>query len=179
MKANAESSTTAHAGVGSVSHDRARCSTRSLGIKPIARPLSRHRPGAERSGRRPGRLYVRPDRQRGRRRSRAAPSRPMPSRRPSAPRRCPMCRPPRKPACRTSRLRPGTRFSRPRERRSRVVAKLNDALGQGARRRDVRKRLLDLGSVIPAAPERTPEALAALVKSEIAKWTPVIKPAAN
>ena len=27
--------------------------------------------------------------------------------------------------------------------------------------------------------DRTPAALAALVKSEIAKWTPVVKPAAN
>jgi len=33
--------------------------------------------------------------------------------------------------------------------------------------------------VIPPAAERTPEALAALVKSEIAKWTPVLKPATN
>ena len=41
----------------------------------------------------------------------------------------------------------------------------------------VRKRLLDLGSVIPTPAERTPEALAALVKSETAKWTPVLKPA--
>jgi len=40
----------------------------------------------------------------------------------------------------------------------------------------VRKRLLDLGSVIPAPADRSPEALAALVKSEIAKWTPVLKP---
>ena len=41
----------------------------------------------------------------------------------------------------------------------------------------VKKRLLELGSVIPTPAERTPEALAALVKSEIAKWTPVLKPA--
>ena len=43
----------------------------------------------------------------------------------------------------------------------------------------VRKRLLDLGSVIPPPAERSPEALAGLVKSEIAKWTPVLKPATN
>jgi hypothetical protein len=40
----------------------------------------------------------------------------------------------------------------------------------------VRKRLLDLGSVIPAPADRSPEALAGLVKSEIEKWTPVLKP---
>jgi tripartite-type tricarboxylate transporter receptor subunit TctC len=43
----------------------------------------------------------------------------------------------------------------------------------------VRKRLLELGSVIPKPAERTPEALAALVKREIAKWTPVLKQASN
>ena len=40
---------------------------------------------------------------------------------------------------------------------------------------NIRKRLLDLGSVIPPVAERTPASLAALVKSEIAKWTPVVK----
>jgi tripartite-type tricarboxylate transporter receptor subunit TctC len=58
-----------------------------------------------------------------------------------------------------------------------IVASLNaaaiKALDDGAER----KRLLELGSVIPGAAERTPETLAALVKSEIAKWTPVLKPA--
>jgi len=41
----------------------------------------------------------------------------------------------------------------------------------------VRNSLLELGSVMPAATERSPQALAALVKSEIARWTPVLKPA--
>ena len=41
----------------------------------------------------------------------------------------------------------------------------------------VRKRLLDLGSDIPNAAGRTPDALAALVRSEIDKWTPIIKAA--
>ncbi len=41
----------------------------------------------------------------------------------------------------------------------------------------VKKRLLELGSVIPGPKDRTPEALGALVKSEIAKWSPVLKPA--
>ena len=40
----------------------------------------------------------------------------------------------------------------------------------------MRKRLLDLGSVIPAGADRTPAALGTLVKNEIAKWTPVLKP---
>src|SRR6476646_5842251 len=60
-----------------------------------------------------------------------------------------------------------------------VIAKLNAAAAKALDDEGVRKRLLDLGSGSPAAAERTPEALAALVKSEIAKWTPVLKPAAN
>jgi tripartite-type tricarboxylate transporter receptor subunit TctC len=58
-----------------------------------------------------------------------------------------------------------------------VVATLNAAAAKALDDEGVRKRLLDLGSVIPAAADRTPEALAALVKSEIAKWTPVLRPA--
>jgi tripartite-type tricarboxylate transporter receptor subunit TctC len=59
---------------------------------------------------------------------------------------------------------------------SEVLARLNAAAVKTLDDEAVRKRLLDLGSVIPAPAERTPEALAALVKSEIAKWTPVLKP---
>ena len=58
-----------------------------------------------------------------------------------------------------------------------VIAKLNEAVGKALNDENVRKRLLDLGAVIPGPADRTPEALAALVKSEIAKWTPVLKPA--
>ena len=57
-----------------------------------------------------------------------------------------------------------------------VVAKLNAAVVKALDDEGVRKRLLDLGSVIPAAADRTPAALGTLVKSEIAKWTPVLKP---
>jgi tripartite-type tricarboxylate transporter receptor subunit TctC len=60
-----------------------------------------------------------------------------------------------------------------------IVAKLNAAASKALDDEGVRKRLLDLGSVIPKPAERTPEALASLVKSEIAKWTPVLKPATN
>ena len=60
-----------------------------------------------------------------------------------------------------------------------IIAKLNAAAAKALDDEGVRKRLLELGSVIPPAPERTPEALAKLVKSEIAKWTPVLKPATN
>ncbi|MFC0243557.1 tripartite tricarboxylate transporter substrate-binding protein [Rhodopseudomonas telluris] len=59
-----------------------------------------------------------------------------------------------------------------------VVAALNAAAVKALDDENVRKRLLDLGSVIPERSERTPEALGKLVESEIAKWTPVLKEAA-
>ncbi|MBR1152423.1 tripartite tricarboxylate transporter substrate binding protein BugD [Bradyrhizobium sp. JYMT SZCCT0428] len=58
-----------------------------------------------------------------------------------------------------------------------IIAKLNEAIVKALDDENVKKRLLELGSVIPGPKDRTPEALAALVKSEIAKWTPVLKPA--
>ena len=60
-----------------------------------------------------------------------------------------------------------------------IIAKLNASAAKALDDETVKKRLLELGSVIPAPAERTPQALGALVKSEIAKWTPVLKPAAN
>src|SRR5205085_4452952 len=60
-----------------------------------------------------------------------------------------------------------------------ILAKLNAAAAKALDDENVRKRLLDLGSVIPKLQERSPEALAALVHSEIAKWTPVLKQASN
>jgi len=56
--------------------------------------------------------------------------------------------------------------------------KLSAALDKALSDEPTRKRLLELGSDIPEGPRRGPQALAALVKSEIDKWTPVIKASA-
>jgi len=58
-----------------------------------------------------------------------------------------------------------------------VVKKLSDALIQSLDDENTKKRLLDLGGVIPSAAERTPEALQKLVESEVARWTPVLQAA--
>ena len=58
-----------------------------------------------------------------------------------------------------------------------ILAKLSDALDKALSNDATRKQLMDLGCAIPDAPRRGPQALAALVKSEIARWTPVIKAA--
>ncbi|HEY0850274.1 MAG TPA: tripartite tricarboxylate transporter substrate binding protein BugD [Bradyrhizobium sp.] len=60
-----------------------------------------------------------------------------------------------------------------------IVAKLNASAAKALDDETVKKRLLELGSVIPAPADRTPQALGTLVKNEIAKWTPVLKPAQN
>jgi len=56
-----------------------------------------------------------------------------------------------------------------------VTQKLADALDKALDDPAVRKRLLDLGSDIPGKDRRGPQALGTLVKSEIDKWTPIIK----
>jgi len=56
-----------------------------------------------------------------------------------------------------------------------IVAKLNDAYVKALDDEATRKRLLDLGSVIPDKAGRTPAALADLVKSEVARWAPILK----
>jgi tripartite-type tricarboxylate transporter receptor subunit TctC len=67
----------------------------------------------------------------------------------------------------------------PKETPAPVIAKLNATAAAALDDEGVRMRLLDLGSVVPPPAQRTPETLATLVKGEIAKWTPVLKPATN
>jgi tripartite-type tricarboxylate transporter receptor subunit TctC len=58
-----------------------------------------------------------------------------------------------------------------------IVDKLADALDKALDDETTRKRLLELGSDLPGKERRGPAALADLVKSEIARWTPIIKAA--
>jgi tripartite-type tricarboxylate transporter receptor subunit TctC len=58
-----------------------------------------------------------------------------------------------------------------------VLDKLTDALDKALDDESVRKRLLELGCDIPDKTRRGPQPLAALVKSEIARWTPIIRAA--
>jgi tripartite-type tricarboxylate transporter receptor subunit TctC len=58
-----------------------------------------------------------------------------------------------------------------------ILEKLEGALDRALDDPGTRKRLLDLGSEIPDAANRGPRPLAALVKSEIARWTPIIRAA--
>ena len=39
-----------------------------------------------------------------------------------------------------------------------------------------RNRLIEIGAQIPDTAHRTPQALQRLVESEVARWTPVLKP---
>jgi tripartite-type tricarboxylate transporter receptor subunit TctC len=58
-----------------------------------------------------------------------------------------------------------------------VVTKLNDALVKSLEDENTKKRLADLGGVLPTAEERTPAGLQKLVENEVARWTPVLKAA--
>jgi tripartite-type tricarboxylate transporter receptor subunit TctC len=58
-----------------------------------------------------------------------------------------------------------------------VLDKLTDALDKALDDPNVRKRLIDSGGDIPSKPKRGQRALAALVKSDIARWTPIIQAA--
>jgi tripartite-type tricarboxylate transporter receptor subunit TctC len=56
-----------------------------------------------------------------------------------------------------------------------AVARLNDALVKALDDEATRKRLLDLGTVIPDPDGRSPAALQELVESEVARWARVLK----
>jgi tripartite-type tricarboxylate transporter receptor subunit TctC len=58
-----------------------------------------------------------------------------------------------------------------------IVDKLNGAVREALADAGVRKRLSDLGQIIPPPAQQTPEALAAHQKAEIDKWWPLIKAA--
>ena len=60
-----------------------------------------------------------------------------------------------------------------------IVDQLAGALDQALDDESVRRRLADLGSEAPDKAARGPRALAALVTGEIARWTPIIKAAAD
>ncbi len=56
-----------------------------------------------------------------------------------------------------------------------IQAKLSDTLVKALDDAATRERLLKLGSVIPNSAGRSPQALSELVKSEVARWTPILK----
>lgn len=58
-----------------------------------------------------------------------------------------------------------------------IVDKLTNALDKALNDENVKKRMLELGSVMPEEPERGQKALADHVKKEVARWTPVLKAA--
>jgi tripartite-type tricarboxylate transporter receptor subunit TctC len=58
-----------------------------------------------------------------------------------------------------------------------ITAKLNEALGKALDDDNTKKRLLDLGAVLPDQAGRTREWLKTFVAAEVARWTPVLKAA--
>jgi tripartite-type tricarboxylate transporter receptor subunit TctC len=60
-----------------------------------------------------------------------------------------------------------------------IVNKLSDAAAKAFNDPATRKRLTDIGAVIPPPERRGPDALRSFVAAEVAKWAPVIKQASN
>jgi tripartite-type tricarboxylate transporter receptor subunit TctC len=60
-----------------------------------------------------------------------------------------------------------------------IHGKLADTLVNALEDPNTRKRLLELGSVIPDKAGRSPQALQKLVESEVARWNPILKPYAQ
>jgi tripartite-type tricarboxylate transporter receptor subunit TctC len=58
-----------------------------------------------------------------------------------------------------------------------VLDRLTDALDRALDDETVRRRLAEIGCDVPEKARRGQAPLAALVKSEIARWTPIIKAA--
>jgi tripartite-type tricarboxylate transporter receptor subunit TctC len=58
-----------------------------------------------------------------------------------------------------------------------IVAKLSEALNKTLNDPAVQKRLVDLGGTVPSPAERGPAHLAAQLKTDIAKWNPILKAA--
>ena len=55
-----------------------------------------------------------------------------------------------------------------------ILDRLTDALDRALDDEGTRKRLIELGNDIPGKPRRGQQALRVLLKSEIARWTPII-----
>jgi tripartite-type tricarboxylate transporter receptor subunit TctC len=58
-----------------------------------------------------------------------------------------------------------------------ILDTLTDALDKALDDQNTRKRLLELGGDVPDKTNRGQQALAIRVKSDIARWTPIIKAA--
>jgi tripartite-type tricarboxylate transporter receptor subunit TctC len=55
-----------------------------------------------------------------------------------------------------------------------IVARLSDALDRALDEDAVRERIAQLGGSIPAKEERSPAAFDRFVRSEIARWAPIL-----
>jgi tripartite-type tricarboxylate transporter receptor subunit TctC len=70
-------------------------------------------------------------------------------------------------------------FFAPKDVPKPILDQLSDALDKALDDENVRKRLLDLGCDIPNKSKRGQQPLAALVKSELARWSPIITATSN
>jgi tripartite-type tricarboxylate transporter receptor subunit TctC len=65
----------------------------------------------------------------------------------------------------------------PKDTPAEIIGKLAAALDKAQDDPAVKKRLGDLGGTVPAKDERTPAKFGTFVRSEIARWSPILKAA--
>ena len=174
LKKNGDKVKQAHGGIGASSHMACLLFNTAAGIKPTLGRLSRHRPGDERSGRRPCRFLLRA----GGERRPADHGRHDQGLRVSAAERLPAL-----PDVPTAQGRPGVDYQMsiwagifaPKGTPKEIVDKLAAALDKALDDPSVKKRIADLGGSLPAKDERKPAKFDAFVKAEIARWSPILK----
>ena len=177
LKANPDKGTSGAVGVGGPSDISAYQFQKQTGTSFQVGAVSRRRPVADGSGRRPDRFQFRPGLDLSSARSATASSRRW---------RCsprsdggarPKFPPWMRPACRDFTGRTGTACGLPKGTPKDVVAKLNAAVVAALADPMVQQRFKDTGQSTWPRAQQTPEALAAHQKAEIERWWPIIKAA--
>ena len=162
----------AHGGIGASSHMACLLFTAEIGAQADPRRLSRVRSGLERSGGRPCRLPVRAVGQRGRPvlagsvKAYAVSAGERLATLPGVPTA--------KEAGVNYEMSVWSGLFAPKGAPPEVIAKLADALDKALDDPVVRETLAKLGGSIPAKAERTPAAFDRFVRSEMARWAPIL-----
>jgi tripartite-type tricarboxylate transporter receptor subunit TctC len=174
VKANAATLNTAHAGVGSVSHVTGQLLNSILGVEPVAVPFNGTGPamnallGGQVDYMTDQIVNVVPQIQGGTIKGYAVG---IPERSPSLP-DLPTAKEAGLPQFEAQAW--NAMFA-PKGTPKEALDKLNAAVVKALDDENVRKRLLELGSVIPTKEQRTPAELASLVKKEMERWGKVLK----
>ena len=177
VKANHGKLNQGHAGVGSIFFTTCLLLNSHPGGETDPGAVRRRRADHDRADGRPDRLHVRRHHRRRVAATGPATSRSMRSPRPIGIRRCRTCHRPLEAGLPAFQASAWNGLFAPKGTPKPILDRLTDALDKALDDEAPRKRMLQLGSDIPDKKQRGQQALLALVKSEIARWSPIIKAA--